>query len=186
MYWALIWLSIKSSSKATLTRLSTSVYSSPGIWWNFAIVKPLMQCLTLLKYLCIRYSLASHIPFTWLMINCEFPWTTIDSASNDLDKSKPLMRASYLALLFVIWNCRRTTYSKLSPSGDCKITPTPLACWVDDPFFCPLVFILLVMNWSKLCNEIRKCLGFYCFSWSIPYIKLTEFNCPLDQSFSYL
>ena len=137
IYLTLIWSSIKSSTKATLTRLLAFVFSSLEILWNFAVVKPLMQCLTLLKYLFIHSSLASHVPFTWPMISCEFPWMTTNLTPNALAKSKPLMRALYSVSLFVVWNCRWTVYSKWSPLGNCKITRTPLACWVDDPFFCP-------------------------------------------------
>ena len=42
----------------------------------------------------------------------------------------------------------------------------------------------VVQKNMSLCNDVCKFLGFYCFSWSIPHIKLTEFNYPLHQSSS--
>lgn len=145
-----------------------------------------MQCFILPKFLFICSSLAFHIPFTWPMIFCESPWITTNLAPNALAKSKLLIRVSYSALLLVVWNYRRMTYSRQSLLGNCKITLTPLAFWVDEPstwtILCPRVFSLLTMNWSELRNEIRKYLAFYSFSWSILHIKLIKFNCPLDQS----
>ena len=92
-----------------------------------------MHWLTLLKYFFIHSSLASHVPFTWPITNCESPWTRTKSASSDLANSKPWSKASYLASLLVVWNYRRTAYSWWSPSSDCNIIPIPPACCVDKP-----------------------------------------------------
>ena len=59
-----------------------------------------------------------------------------------------------------------------------------LKAYMDNPLFCPFSSILLVMGWSEFYDKVCKCLGFYCLSRVVSYIKRTEFYCPLDQSSS--
>ena len=133
IYWTLTWSLAISSIDAILAKAFASTFSSLGICWNYAVMKPLMHCLTLFKYFFIHSSLVSHVPFTWPITNCESPWTRTESAPSDFANSKPWGRASCSASLLVVWNCRQNTYSRWSPSSECKTIPIPLAYCVDEP-----------------------------------------------------
>lgn len=132
IYWTLIWSPSISSINAVLAKASTFAFSSLDICWNRVVMNLLMHYLTLFKYFFICFSLASHIPFTWPITNCESPQTRIESALSDSANSKPWSRALYSSLLLVVWNCRWTAYSRWSPFGECKTIPIPHACHVDE------------------------------------------------------
>ena len=108
------------------------MFSFLGIWTKSAFLNFFTSYNTLSRYLLIRSSLASHVPFIWPMTNWESHRTSIDFASTDLANSSPLKRASYSTSLLVAWYCRWILCFNLSLSGDCKTTPIPLACCVDD------------------------------------------------------
>ena len=92
-----------------------------------------MSRFTLLRYFLIWCFLASHIPFTWLIINWESPWMTADSTFKDLANSNPIRRVSYSASLLVVWYYRQVAYFNLSPSGNLSITSIPPTYNVDEP-----------------------------------------------------
>ena len=117
------------------TRFSNCYFhvSSHGIWMKLVSLNLFTRRLTLLRYFFIRSSLASYVPFTWPITNWESPWTNFDSAPRDFANSNPLRKASYSTSLLGAGYYGWTLYFNSSPSGDCKTTPIPLVCSVDDP-----------------------------------------------------
>ena len=133
MYWTFSYSSIASLGKAAFAKMSASMFSSLGSWTKLASLNFLTSCFTVLRYYFIRSSSASHVPFTWLIINYESPWTTTDSAPKDLANSNPLRRASYSASLLVVWYCRWAAFFNLSSSGELNIIPIHPAYNMDEP-----------------------------------------------------
>ena len=84
---------------------------------------------------------------------------TIDEALTSLAMSSPVSTASYLALVLAVGNWSRMGHSMTSSSKDCRTTPIPLACLLDDSSVqtfhgaAPLPSALFVINFvTKLAN----------------------------------
>ena len=76
-----------------------------------------------------------------------------------LAKLSPVSTASYLASLLAVGNWSRMVHSMTSSSKDCRTTPIPLACLLDDSSVqtfhgaAPLPSALFVINFvTKLAN----------------------------------
>ena len=187
-----IFPSIMSSVEEALARLPASAFSPLRTWINSTFMKAIIQFLTLFRYFFIRSSFVSQVPFTWPMTSYESLWTTTESTPIALAKFKPMMRASYSALLLVAWNCRRDAYFRQSPFGDLKIISIPPTCCVDDPstwtihcgaplLFCwSLVGVNLAIKSASTWAFIASC-GWYFTSNSLSSIAYW-INCPIASN----
>ena len=90
-------------------------------------------CLTLLRYPCIRWSLALNYPLTCptTILESEKTFTTFPSSL--LTIAIPTNKTSYRASLFVARNLNVKDFSTIIFLGDIKTIPTPDHFWLAAP-----------------------------------------------------
>ena len=109
-----------------------------------------------------------------------------DKAATAWNKSRLVKTTSYLTSLLVIGNWRWTSHSIMSPLGDCRTTPIPTTCLLDDPFVLtnhgatpqPLSsFVVNLATKSTKAWSLIAILVYYCTSNSLSSIAYRA-NCP--------
>ena len=53
---------------------------------------------------------------------------------------------------------------------------------MDDPFFTIFHSFYIIAAWCEFRNKVYQGLSLYSMPWLVLDVKLTEFDCPLDQS----
>ena len=98
------------------------------------VEKAAFRSITYVRYEANCISLAWYSPMTCPITSNESLFTNKLQVSYSLASNIPTIKASYSAWLFLALKANLGACSINNLLGPSKMTPTPLLCWLDDPF----------------------------------------------------
>ena len=182
---------VSSSDNAILATSSTTIFWVLGIYTNSTLSNPWVRWFVNLRFFCILSSFASYSPLICPITSFELFWTNRFWAPSTFPSLSSISIPSYSASLLVAKNFSWTLYLSTSPSRVAMTTPYSLLLlgWRTIGMYHPsfgFVGETVLVRKGELGDEVHQSLCLNGCSGMVLSVKLANFNCPLNHSFSCL